>query len=123
MAALGSVQDLGCFIFDHLQMLCGPGPVQKGFARKNGDALHVDVRDRSASLALPSQHHELADVAFGTGQKQGCFLYGYVFLRLYERQLFAEFCGSVIGKLNWSNAIGNRLLNDRSSNLSYSLLQ
>src|SRR5687768_7718592 len=104
-------------------MLCWPGPVQKDFARKYRDALHINKRNGTASLALPSQHHQLADMAFGTGQKQGCFLYGYVFLRLYERQLFAEFYGSVIGKLNWSNAIGNRLLNDRSRNFSYTVVE
>src|SRR6266545_3647510 len=103
-------------------MLCWPGPVQKGFAREYRDALHIKIRNGAASLALPSQRHQLADMAFGTGQKQGCFLHCHVFLRFYERQLFAEFGGSVIGKLDWSNAIGDRLLNDRSRNFSYSLV-
>src|SRR6266702_949289 len=104
-------------------MLCWPGPLQKAFARKYRDALHINIRNGAASLALPSQHHQLADMTLRAGQKQGCFFHCHVFLRFYERQLFAEFGRSVIGRLDWSNAIGNRLLNDRSRNLSYSLVQ
>ena len=62
-----AVRDLGGFILNYLDVRGRAGPVQKRFTRKYGDALHVNIRNGSTSLALPSQHHELADMTFRAG--------------------------------------------------------
>src|ERR1041385_4331558 len=80
-----AVRDLGCFIFNWLDMRGRGGPVQKGFTRKYRDALHVNIRNGPTSFALPSQHHELADMTFRAGKKQRSFFHRYMLFRFYER--------------------------------------
>src|ERR1051326_278010 len=63
-SVLLTVRDLGCFIFNWLDMRGRAGPVQKKLTRKYRDALHVNIRNGPTSFAFPSQHHELADMTF-----------------------------------------------------------
>src|SRR5690348_11967149 len=51
-AVLLAVRDLGCFIFNWLDVRCRAGPVQKRFTRKYRDALDVNIRNGPTSFAL-----------------------------------------------------------------------
>src|SRR5258708_2666824 len=116
------MQSLGCFIFDYLNLRCGPGPVQEGFARKYRDAFHVYKGNGTMTFAFSSEHHEFANMAFGARHEERRLAYSDVLLRFYERQLFAQLRGDVIGKLDWSYAVANGLFKDGARNLCHSLI-
>src|ERR1051326_9057265 len=97
-AVLLAVRDLGCFIFNWLDVRGRAGPTQKRFTRKYCDALHVNIRNGPTSLALPSQHHELADMTFRARKKQRSFFHRNVLFGFDQRSLLTQLRRSIIEK-------------------------